>query len=96
MINYEKILTKKVQNIKPSGIRRFFDLAETMEGVISLGVGEPDFATPWSIRNEAINSLKKGRTYYTSNSGLINLRKLSQITLLENMVLNTIQMMRLS
>lgn len=75
MINYEKILTKKVQNIKPSGIRRFFDLAETMEGVISLGVGEPDFATPWSIRNEAINSLKKGRTYYTSNSGLINLRK---------------------
>ena len=75
MINYEKILTKKVQNIKPSGIIRFFDLDETMEGVISLGVGEPDFATPWSIRNEAINSLKKGRTYYTSNSGLINLRK---------------------
>jgi aminotransferase len=75
MIDYEKILTKKVQTIKPSGIRKYFDLAETMDNVISLGVGEPDFTTPWSIRNEAINSLKKGRTHYTANSGLIALRK---------------------
>jgi aminotransferase len=75
MIDYEKILTKKVQTIKPSGIRRFFDLAETMDNVISLGVGEPDFDTPWSIRQEAINSLKKGKTFYTSNSGLISLRR---------------------
>ncbi|MGN1412203.1 MAG: aminotransferase class I/II-fold pyridoxal phosphate-dependent enzyme [Oscillospiraceae bacterium] len=75
MIDYSKILTKKVQTIKPSGIRRFFDLAETMDDVISLGVGEPDFATPWSIRREAIRSLEKGRTFYTSNSGLISLRK---------------------
>lgn len=75
MIDYSKILTKKVQEIKPSGIRRFFDLAETMENVISLGVGEPDFATPWSIRREAILSLEKGRTHYTANSGLISLRK---------------------
>lgn len=75
MIDYSKILTKKVQQIKPSGIRRFFDLAETMDNVISLGVGEPDFATPWSIRREAILSLEKGRTHYTANSGLISLRK---------------------
>ena len=75
MIDYSKILTKKVQQIKPSGIRRFFDLAETMDNVISLGVGEPDFATPWSIRREAILSLEKGRTHYTANSGLIGLRK---------------------
>lgn len=74
MIDYSKVLTKKIQEIKPSGIRRFFDLAQTMEGVISLGVGEPDFATPWTIRREAINSLHKGRTFYTSNSGLLQLR----------------------
>lgn len=75
MIDYSKILTKKVQTIKPSGIRKYFDLAETMEDVISLGVGEPDFTTPWSIRYEAIRSLEKGRTHYTANSGLLQLRK---------------------
>lgn len=67
-------LSKKVTSLKPSGIRRFFDLASTMEGVISLGVGEPDFDTPWHIREEGIYALEKGRTFYTSNAGLIELR----------------------
>ena len=67
-------LSKTVTSLAPSGIRRFFDLASTMEDVISLGVGEPDFDTPWHIREEGIYSLEKGRTFYTSNSGLIELR----------------------
>jgi aminotransferase len=75
MIDYSKILTKTVQTIKPSGIRKYFDLAETMDNVISLGVGEPDFVTPWTIRQEAIRSLERGKTHYTANSGLIQLRK---------------------
>lgn len=61
--------------IEPSGIRRFFDVANTMEDVVSLGVGEPDFDTPWHIREEGIYSLEQGRTYYTSNAGLLPLRK---------------------
>lgn len=61
--------------IEPSGIRRFFDIANEMEDVISLGVGEPDFDTPWHIRDEGIYSLEKGRTFYTSNSGLLELRR---------------------
>lgn len=61
--------------LEPSGIRRFFDIANTMEHVISLGVGEPDFDTPWHIREEGIYSLEKGRTYYTSNAGLLPLRQ---------------------
>lgn len=68
-------LSKKVTEIQPSGIRRFFDVANTMENVISLGVGEPDFDTPWHIREEGIYSLEKGRTYYTSNAGLLPLRE---------------------
>ncbi len=68
-------LSKKVMEIQPSGIRRFFDVANTMENVISLGVGEPDFDTPWHIREEGIYSLEKGRTYYTSNAGLLPLRQ---------------------
>lgn len=67
-------LSKTVVNIKPSGIRKFFDIAAEMDDVISLGVGEPDFDTPWHIREEGIYSLEKGRTFYTSNSGLIELR----------------------
>lgn len=74
MIDYEKLIPQKVQNIKPSGIRKFFDVAQTIEGVISLGVGEPDFATPWTIRNTAIGVLEKGKTTYTANSGLKELR----------------------
>ena len=71
----KEFLNKNVRELKPSGIRRFFDIAATMEDVISLGVGEPDFVTPWHIRSEAVKSLEKGRTYYTANAGLLELRK---------------------
>lgn len=67
-------LSKKVLGIKPSGIRKFFDIVNTLEGAISLGVGEPDFDTPYFIRDEGIYSLEKGKTFYTSNSGLTELR----------------------
>ncbi len=67
-------LSKMVAEMEPSGIRRFFDVASTMDNVISLGVGEPDFDTPWHIREEGIYSLEKGRTFYTSNAGLLPLR----------------------
>ena len=69
MMDYSKIITQTVKDIKPSGIRRFFDIASTMSDVISLGVGEPDFQTPWQIRKAGINSLERGRTKYTSNRG---------------------------
>lgn len=68
-------LSKKVQELKPSGIRRFFDLAAGMEGVISLGVGEPDFVTPWSVRESAILSLEQGYTSYSANAGFMELRE---------------------
>ena len=68
-------VSKKAGAIKPSGIRKFFDLAAGREDVISLGVGEPDFVTPWDIRSEGISAIKKGYTQYTSNSGLIGLRE---------------------
>lgn len=67
-------LSDKVVDIKPSGIRKFFDIVSEMDDVISLGVGEPDFDTPWHIRDEGIYSLEKGKTFYTSNSGLKELR----------------------
>lgn len=69
MIDYSKVLSNTVTSIKPSGIRKFFDIAATMDDVISLGVGEPDFQTPWQIRKAGINSLEKGHTKYTSNKG---------------------------
>lgn len=72
---YEKFLSKHVQTIKPSGIRKYFDLASEMEGVISLGVGEPDFDTPWHIREAAIYSIESGKTHYTANQGLLELRE---------------------
>ena len=75
MIEYEKILTKTVQSISPSGIRKFFDVVATMPDAISLGVGEPDFVTPWSIREAGIYSLEKGHTHYTANAGLMELRE---------------------
>lgn len=75
MINYEKILNDSIQKIAPSGIRKFFDVVATMEDAISLGVGEPDFVTPWPIREAGIYSLEKGRTYYTANAGLMELRQ---------------------
>lgn len=68
-------LNQKVQTIKPSGIRKFFNLASEMEDVISLGVGEPDFDTPWHVRDEAIYTIQQGRTFYTANAGLIELRR---------------------
>ena len=68
-------LSKKVKDLKPSGIRKFFDIAKEIEGCISLGVGEPDFDTPWHIRDEGIYSLEKGRTFYTSNAGLKELKE---------------------
>lgn len=74
-MNYESVLSECVVNMKPSGIRRFFDLAATMEGVISLGVGEPDFSTPWSIRREAIDVLEHKKIVYTANAGMARLRE---------------------
>lgn len=70
----EKLINKTVSSMPPSGIRKFFDVAAEMEDCISLGVGEPDFVTPWHIRDEGIYSLEKGHTHYTSNSGLKELR----------------------
>lgn len=75
MIDYDKLLSSRVVQMKPSGIRRFFDIAAEMEGVISLGVGEPDFPTPWAIRQTAADALEKRRTIYTANPGLIQLRE---------------------
>lgn len=74
MIDYDKIINKATREMKPSGIRKFFDLAATMDGAISLGVGEPDFQTPWPIRRAAITALEQGKTFYTANSGLSVLR----------------------
>lgn len=75
MLDYSKILSNTVQDIKPSGIRKFFDLLEGRRDVISLTVGQPDFITPWHIRVAAIESLENGKTYYTSNAGTIELRE---------------------
>ena len=73
-MDYEKLLSPTVLDIKPSGIRKFFDIADTMDDVISLGVGEPDFPTPWEIRKAGIFSLEQGKTRYSSNWGLEQLR----------------------
>ena len=75
MFDYSKVLSSRVVDIKPSGIRKFFDILDEMEGVISLTVGQPDFLTPWHIREAAISSLEKGKSFYTSNSGLIKFRE---------------------
>ena len=75
MIDYGKLLSSKAVSLEPSGIRKFFDLTEKMEDVVALTVGQPDFVTPRHIRDAAIESLEKGRTYYTSNAGLTPLRE---------------------
>ena len=75
MMDYNKILSQRIQQIPPSGIRKYFDLLESMEGGISLGIGEPDFPTPWHIRDAGIYSLEKGFTKYTPNAGLSDLRR---------------------
>ena len=75
MIDYEKIISPVVSALPPSGIRKFFDIVNEMEDVISLGVGEPDFVTPWNIREAGIYSLEQGDTHYSSNAGFIELRE---------------------
>ena len=75
MLNYEQLLSKTTQALKPSGIRKFFDIAAEMDDVISLSVGEPNFKTPWHIREAGITSLQRGRTFYTGNAGLTELRR---------------------
>jgi len=72
-----KLISDRTNALSPSGIRKFFDLLQSMEGVISLGVGEPDYATPWHISEAAVKSLERGYTMYTSNSGIIELRELT-------------------
>ena len=75
MIDYDKIVSPVVSALPPSGIRKFFDIVAEMEDAISLGVGEPDFTTPWGIREAGIYSLEKGQTHYTANAGLMELRE---------------------
>lgn len=74
MIDYNKYLNKNIKTIKPSGIRKFFDIANEMQDVISLSIGEPDFQTPWHIRDEGIKSLEMGKTWYSPNRGFMELR----------------------
>jgi aminotransferase len=74
MMDYERVLSDHVKALQPSGIRKFFDILETMEDAISLGIGEPDFVTPWHIRDAGVYSLEKGFTKYTGNAGLVRLR----------------------
>ena len=74
-MNYDQIISQRIQNIKPSGIRKFFDILEEMTDAISLGIGEPDFVTPWHIRDAGIYSLERGHTKYTSNAGMLELRR---------------------
>ena len=74
-MNYDQILNQKIQGIQPSGIRKFFDILEEMKDAISLGIGEPDFVTPWHIRDAGIYSLERGHTKYTSNAGMAELRR---------------------
>ena len=73
-MDYDKLIPEKISSLKPSGIRKFFDIVSTMKDTVSLTIGEPDFVTPWHIRAAGIESLERGRTYYTSNSGLSDLR----------------------
>lgn len=74
MLNYSELMSERVQGLKPSGIRKFFDMLTDMDDVISLTVGQPDFVTPGHIRDAAVESIERGQTYYTSNSGLAELR----------------------
>ena len=75
MIDYSKLLTKRIQQVRPSGIRKFFDIANEMDDVISLSIGEPDFSTPWHVRQEGIKSLEMGKTWYSPNRGFAELRE---------------------
>ena len=75
MIDYDKYFNSHIKTVKPSGIRKFFDIANEMDDVISLSIGEPDFQTPWHIRDEGIKSLEKGKTWYSPNRGFAQLRE---------------------
>ncbi len=75
MKDYTELLSRSAQELKPSGIRKFFDMLDSMDDVVALTVGQPDFVTPWHIREAGIDSLEHGKTYYTSNSGLLEMRK---------------------
>ena len=83
--------SERVRSIPPSGIRKFFDIAQEMDDVISLGVGEPDFDTPWNIREAAIRSIEQGQTAYTSNTGLLELRQEIQRYLEESFGVSSLQ-----
>ena len=74
-MRYDRVINRRIADVPPSGIRKFFDIVRQMPEAISLGVGEPDFVTPWSIRDAAIQSIEDGRTQYTSNWGLDTLRE---------------------
>ena len=74
-MNYDLVLSDRIKGVQPSGIRKFFDILEEMKDAISLGIGEPDFVTPWHIRDAGIYSLEKGFTKYTSNAGMAGLRR---------------------
>ena len=88
MIDYNNFINKKISTVKPSGIRKFFDIANEMDDVISLSIGEPDFQTPWHIREEGINSLKKGRLGIPRTEALPNFVKKLQLTTREDSVLS--------
>ncbi|CAB1251165.1 putative aspartate aminotransferase [Ruminococcaceae bacterium BL-6] len=75
MTDYASLMNRKIVSLKPSGIRRFFDIANEMDNVISLSIGEPDFSTPWHVREEGIRSLEKGKTWYSPNRGFLELRE---------------------
>lgn len=75
MIDYQSVLNREIRRLKPSGIRRFFDIANEMEDVISLSIGEPDFSTPWHVRQEGIRTLENGKTWYSPNRGFLELRQ---------------------
>ena len=75
MIDYEKIISPVVSALPPSGIRKFFDVAASMDDVITLGIGEPDFVTPWHIRESCVYGLEKGYTSYSTNKGMLPLRQ---------------------
>ena len=75
MMNYEKLIGRQIESVAPSGIRKYFDLLAEMDDAISLGVGEPDFPTPWHVRDAGIHSLEKGFTKYTPNAGMTELRR---------------------
>lgn len=95
MIDYNNFINKKISTVKPSGIRKFFDIANEMDDVISLSIGEPDFQTPWHIREEGINSLKKVRHGILRTEALPNFEKKLQLTTKEDSVLSTTPKSRL-